>query len=110
MWCWGMEHSKRVIRKVVHSRDIVFDETTMPGLQNETTDKYMELKLEEEPITEDCSTTTPEVSVPEANLLNELLNEEPVVHNSVSSELPLQRSTRNIVKPPIWFLPGVSSN
>ena len=39
-------------RKVIHSRDVVFDETTMPGLQKETTDKYVELKLEEEPTAE----------------------------------------------------------
>ena len=84
-------------RKVIHSRDVVFDET-MPGLQKETTDKYVELKLEEEPIAEDCPTTNQEVSVPEESSLNELLNEEPVVPNSVLSELRLRRSTRNIVK------------
>ena len=90
-------------RRVIHSRDVVFYETKMPGLQKETTDKYVELKLEEEPIAEGCPTTTSEVSVPEESSLNELLNEEPEVRNSVSSELPLRRSTRNIVKPRYGF-------
>ena len=58
-------------RKVIHSKDVVFDETKIPGLQKETTDKYVELKLEEEPIAEDCPTTTPKVSVPEKSSLNE---------------------------------------
>ena len=61
----------------------------MPGLQKEAADKYVELKLEEEPIAEDCLITTTEISVPEESSLNELLNEDPVVCNSVPSEIPL---------------------
>ena len=63
-------------RKVIQSRDVVFDETTKLRLQKETTDKYVELKLEEEPIAEDCPTTTSEISVPEESSLNKLFNEE----------------------------------
>ena len=59
----------------------------------------MELKLEKEPITKDCLTATPEIRVPEESSLNELINEDPVVSNSVASELPLRISTRKIVKP-----------
>ena len=76
-------------RNVIHSRDVVFHKITMPGLEKETTDKYVELKLEEEPIAEDCLITTPEISVPEKSSLNELLNEDPVVRNTVPSEIPL---------------------
>jgi len=32
--------------KVVHSRDVVFDETSTPGLQKETTVKYVELEVD----------------------------------------------------------------
>ena len=73
-------------RNVIHSRDVIFYKTTMPELEKETIDKYVELKLEEEPIAEDCLITTPEISVPEESSLNEQLNEDPVVRNSVLSE------------------------
>ena len=29
--------------KIVHSRDVVFDETSLPGIEKETTIKYVEL-------------------------------------------------------------------
>ena len=37
-------------RKVIHSGEVTFDKTTIPGLQKKTTDKYVELKHVEEPI------------------------------------------------------------
>ena len=54
----------------------------------------MKLKLEGEPIAEDCPNTIPEISVPEASSLNELLNEEPAATLFCVWQ--------------IWFLPGVS--
>ena len=37
--------------KVIHSRDVVFDEASMPGMEKEkeTTIRYVELEIEEEP-------------------------------------------------------------
>ena len=45
--------------KVIHSRDVVSDETSMPGDQKEEESfpKYVELEIEEEPVVEDSSTT-----------------------------------------------------
>ena len=46
--------------KVIHSRDVVFDETSMPGDQKEEESfpkLYVELEIEEEPVVEDSSTT-----------------------------------------------------
>ena len=34
--------------KVIHSRDVVFDETSMPGIQKESVVKYVEPEIKEE--------------------------------------------------------------
>ena len=36
-----------VCMKVVHSRDVVFDEDSMPGIQKESPSKCVELKVDE---------------------------------------------------------------
>ena len=56
-----LEHTK-----VINSRDVVFDETSMPGTQKEKepTVKHVELEIEEEPI-EETATPNPPDSVPE---------------------------------------------
>ena len=53
--------------KVIHSRDVVFDETSLPGFQKEeeTTVKYVELEIEEEPVIKETATPNPPDSVPE---------------------------------------------
>ena len=33
---------------VIHSRDVVFDETSMPGIQKESVVNYVELEINEE--------------------------------------------------------------
>ena len=42
--------------KIVHSKDVVFDETSLPGIEKKITIEYVELEVSEEPIVE--STTT----------------------------------------------------
>jgi len=77
--------------KVIHSRDVVFDETSMPGIQKEeeTTVKYVELEIEEEPVIEETATSNPPDSIPEESTASD-----PIVSKSV-----LRRSTRNKQKP-----------
>ena len=43
-------------KKIVHSRDVVFDETFLSGIEKETTIKYVELEVSEEPIVESTIT------------------------------------------------------
>ena len=91
--------------KVFHSRDVVFDEASMPGIQKEQGDSeenYVELKVDGEPITEE-HTVPDSTGSEEAN--NETTNEE---HNSGNLEIdqispgvvpdtsdpPVRRSTR----------------
>ena len=76
--------------KVIHSRDVILDETSMPGIQKEeTTVKYVELEVEEEPVIEETVTPNPPDSVPEESTASD-----PIV-----SESGLRRSTRNKQKP-----------
>ena len=51
--CWAMVQTERVDlghMKVIHSRDVVFDEASMPGMEKEkeTTTRYVELEIEGE--------------------------------------------------------------
>ena len=66
--------------KVIHSRDVVFDETSMPGFQKEeeTTVKYVELEIEEEPVIKETATPNPPDSVPEESTASD-----PIVSESV---------------------------
>ena len=47
--------------KVIHSRDVVLDEASMPGIlkEKETAVKYVELEIEVEPIEETAITNPP---------------------------------------------------
>ena len=53
--------------KVIHSRYVVFDETSMPGVQKEKElpPKYVELEVEEKPVTEESVTPNTTSSVAE---------------------------------------------
>ena len=51
--------------KVIHSRDVVFDEASMPGMEKETTPRYVELKIEEEPVVKETVTPNPPDDVTE---------------------------------------------
>ena len=51
---YDLEHMK-----VIHSRDVVFDETSMPGIQKETGVKYVELEIDEVPNVDCPSTPNP---------------------------------------------------
>ena len=77
-------------KKIVHSRDVVFDETSLPGIEKETTIKYVELEVSEEPIVESTITNgeTEEMTVNDQQI-RELL---PTSLN-VSEAVP-RRSTR----------------
>ena len=82
--------------KVIHSRDVVFDETSMPGIQKETAAKYVELEIEEKPVIEETVThNPPDSEVP----VHEQLGEESTAHNPIMSESDLRRSTRNKQQP-----------
>ena len=83
--------------KVIHSRDVIFDETSMPGIQKEeTTVKYVELEIDEGPGIEE--TATPD-SVPEETSVHHQIGEESTASNQADSELVLRRSTRNKQQP-----------
>ena len=85
--------------KVIHSRDVVFDETSMPGIQKEreTSANRLNLEVEEEPAEE---LLTPE-SVPEETPVHENPGgeESTTSHLLPPSESDLRRSTRNRQKP-----------
>ena len=84
--------------RIIHSRDVVFDETSMPGIQKEreTSANRLNLEVEEEPAEE---LLTPE-SVPEETPVHE--NEESTTSHLLppsESESDPRRSTRNRQKP-----------
>ena len=83
--------------KVIHSRDVVFDETSMPGIQKESVVKYVELEINEESSvgtsTHETSGSASDMTTAEGQLIKGSL---PI--NS-SSEVALRRSTRNRQQP-----------
>ena len=83
--------------KVIHSRDVVFDETSMPGIQKESAVKYVELEINEE---SSVGTSTHETSgsVSDMATAEGQLSEESLPVNS-GSEVALRRSTRNKQQP-----------
>ena len=89
--------------KVVHSRDVVFDETSMPGIQKEegTTVKYVELDIEEESDANEILTSEPtdDVHVPDDTTVQQESSEESVSANRNASESVPRRSTRSKQKP-----------
>ena len=62
--------------KVVHSRDVVFDETSTPGIRKETIVKYVELEVNEEPYVECTTTPNSPDGVSDEIAENEQLSEE----------------------------------
>ena len=76
--------------KIVHSRDVVFDETSLPGIEKDTTVKYVELEVSEEPIVESTTTNgeTEEMTV------NDQQTGEPLPISPNVSEAVPRRSTR----------------
>ena len=82
--------------KVVHSRDVVFDKTSMPGIQEEgTTVKYVELEIEEESDAKETPTSEPTDSVPDDTTVQEESSEESVSADRIASESVPRRSTRS---------------
>ena len=87
--------------KVIHSRDVVFDKISMPGIlqEKETTIKYVELEIEEEPVIDKTVTPNPQDSVHEEITVHEQVGEESTASNPIVSESVICRSTRNKQKP-----------
>ena len=83
--------------KVIHSRDVVFDETSMPGIQKESVVKYVELEINEE---SSVGTSTHEISGSASDMTTAegQLSKGSLPINS-SSEVALRRSTRNRQQP-----------
>ena len=83
--------------KVIHSRDVVFDETSSPGMQKEELlPKYVELEVEEESsINKPVVLNLPSIVLEE----NEQIEEESTVLNPIVSDSGLRRSTRNKQEP-----------
>ena len=83
--------------KVSHTRDVVFDETSMPGIQKESAVNYVELEINEESSvgtsTYETSGSVSDMATAEGQLSKESL---PV---SSGSEVALRRSTRNKQQP-----------
>ena len=86
--------------KVIHSRDVVFDEASMPGMEKEeTTTRYVELEIEEEPVVKETVTPNPPDYVTEDIPVDEQLDEESTASNPIVSKSVLRRSTRSKQKP-----------
>ena len=82
--------------KIIHSRDVIFNESSMPGIQKEKVDKYVKLEVgENEPTIEEQG--TPELTV--SHVPNQSQHEEQVTHGSNTIDPPLRRSTRNRHEP-----------
>ena len=82
--------------KVMHSRDVVLDETFMPGIQKEgTTVKYVELEIEEESDAKGTPTSEPTDGVPDDTTVQEESSEESVSADRIASESVPRRSTRS---------------
>ena len=69
-------------KKIVHNGDVVFDDTSLPGIEKEKAIKYVELERIEEPIVE-CTTTNGETK---EITINDQQSEEPLPTNPNFSE------------------------
>ena len=76
--------------KVVHSRDVVFDETSTPGIQKETTVKFVKLEINEK--AEYTTTSDSPGGVSKEAAVNEQPSEESL--SSPCKEVP-RRSMRH---------------
>ena len=106
--CWAMVLTRKGYHlydlermKVIHCRDVVFNEASMPGIQkeNETTVKYVELDIEEDSIFKE--TMTPDSA--------DTAREESTASNSIVSESSLRRTARNRQQPDRYSLTLVST-
>ena len=87
---------------MIHSRDVVFNETSMSELQKEKEypPKYVELEVEEKPVVEESMTQS---SAPEETPVDEPSGEESASADVPSNQTPnLRRSTRNR-RIPDWY-------
>ena len=84
-------------RKVIHSRDVVFDETSMPGIKTETNSlsEYVELEVEEEPSVKQTEIThIPDDTSEKTSGMEQAVADESAVSSPTSAESTLRRSTR----------------
>ena len=85
--------------KVIHSRDVVLNEASMPGIQkeeNETTVKYVELEIEEEPVIKETVTPNPPDSVPEESTASNPIVPEPFLRRSTRDRQQPDRYSHNL--------------
>lgn len=84
-------------KKVIHSRDVMFDETSMPGIKTEmsSSSEYVELKVEEEPSVKQTEIThIPDDTLKEFSGVEQVGADESAVSPPISAESTLCRSTR----------------
>ena len=82
--------------KVIHNRDVIFNEDSMPGVQKESTYEYVELEANNEPVTEVDQNS---IGIENRNSTDpELSSEENSTVTTGSEEVP-RRSTRDRQKP-----------
>ena len=82
--------------KVIHNRDVIFNEDSMPGVQKESTYEYVELEVNNEPVTEVDQNS---IGIENRNSTDpELSSEENSTVTTGSEEVP-RRSTRDRQKP-----------
>ena len=97
-----MELTRKVLydnerMKIIHSRDVGFDKTSMRGIQKESVVKYVELEINEE-LSVRTSTHETSGSVYDKTTAEGQLSKESFPVSS-SSEVALGRSTRNKQQP-----------
>ena len=84
--------------KVIHGRDVLFNESSTPGIQkeqNDRADKYVQLDIEEEPTVEEPVTDESNGTAPENG-------EESEAQVPTTLDPPLRRSSR-VRQQPDWF-------
>ena len=83
--------------KVIHSRDVVFDETSTPGVQKDTPVKYVQLQVNDEPTVE----STEQQSLPgrESEIVTELNPSTQETLPTAPDEMGPRRSARSKHKP-----------
>lgn len=84
-------------KKVIHSRDVVFDETSMPGIKTEMNSslEYVELKIKEEPSVKQMEIThVSDNTLEETSRMEQVVADESTASSPISAESTLCRSTR----------------
>ena len=117
--CWAMvlARSYRLYdlgrMKVIHSRDVVFNETSMPGIQKEEEEsppKYVELEIKEEPVVEEATTLKSPSSVTRGIPANEQLGEDSTTPNSTVEESTTSTTPNSTVEESTTSNPIVSQS